>query len=496
MSVLSGWECPDTEFQSFQKADVKCALCGDKGHVTMDCKLAKNLTSEQLAEIEKKASGTNTDGSSVATGANAQRVMPGSGFHAPGMYNKHGGIPPPPSSARIDSSCLDYEYSQMISELNGGVPTAPSLPMRSGMNPLDTFSSKYGAPSVLPLQAAAGYMSGKGGAMVPPGVPPPPHQDYSTYYTSGNTGCTPGGYGGVAVPNMQHPFSVTPHTMPFHGHSPTGVYPPSQQMVLNTGGYQALSPPPPPQSSGNVFHSSPGAPYQAPQSMYPQQTVVGGGITPGSCRPPPASNPLYPISSQQPSQSPQSTSPSQQSPQNQPVSQQFSQRYPVQTLPFPQQQYPIGSKVHGTTTPQACPSQGTAPYPQGGSAMNWETCYGTEAIDTTPQQMEQMSQLMAAMYAGTLSSQQMEKLSQLMTALYPVMASVSPADNSLMGDTLSTKTSSQSCLDIKSSFMIPPKDPVAPPPPPDDDSAVPLPDEPAPQDPNDDSQLPPSPIPS
>lgn len=54
----------------------------------MDCKLAKGLSSEQLAEIEKKAQGIATGGPSHFGGSGASR-----GLSTPSA------VPPPPSSA-------------------------------------------------------------------------------------------------------------------------------------------------------------------------------------------------------------------------------------------------------------------------------------------------------------------------------------------------------------------------------------------------------------
>eukprot|EP01055_Gregarina_sp_Pseudo9_P004868 Gregarina_sp_Pseudo_9__4867@NODE_508_length_2671_cov_40_733283_g479_i0_p1_GENE_NODE_508_length_2671_cov_40_733283_g479_i0NODE_508_length_2671_cov_40_733283_g479_i0_p1_ORF_typecomplete_len357_score49_69SF1HH/PF16275_5/5_6e27KH_1/PF00013_29/2_3e11zfCCHC_3/PF13917_6/0_009zfCCHC_3/PF13917_6/0_002zfCCHC_4/PF14392_6/0_98zfCCHC_4/PF14392_6/0_034zfCCHC/PF00098_23/0_0034zfCCHC/PF00098_23/13zfCCHC_6/PF15288_6/0_22zfCCHC_6/PF15288_6/19zfRVT/PF13966_6/10zfRVT/PF13966_6/53C1_2/PF03107_16/1_1C1_2/PF03107_16/2 len=35
-----GYECPETQFDTYKRAEVKCQICGDRGHVTMDCKFA------------------------------------------------------------------------------------------------------------------------------------------------------------------------------------------------------------------------------------------------------------------------------------------------------------------------------------------------------------------------------------------------------------------------------------------------------------------------
>ena len=51
-----GWDCPDAKYQTFRKADVQCAFCGDKGHVTSDCKLVreKKLNAAQTEELEMR----------------------------------------------------------------------------------------------------------------------------------------------------------------------------------------------------------------------------------------------------------------------------------------------------------------------------------------------------------------------------------------------------------------------------------------------------------
>lgn len=68
-----GFECPETRFETYDRADVVshtsyrknrmkfphfsqiCLLCGDRGHVTSDCKLAKDkkLTPQELAAMER-----------------------------------------------------------------------------------------------------------------------------------------------------------------------------------------------------------------------------------------------------------------------------------------------------------------------------------------------------------------------------------------------------------------------------------------------------------
>ncbi|XP_055388701.1 LOW QUALITY PROTEIN: uncharacterized protein LOC129617553 [Condylostylus longicornis] len=135
------WECPDQNFQSFKKAEVKCALCGDKGHVTMDCKLARGLSSEQLAEIEKKAQGIATGGPSHFGGSGASK------------------------QGTMDSQRLDQEFSSFMSQLSGTRPVVEETLSYSRPRPgIGATSASTPPPGTSPGSSRS--------------IPPPPAQPY------------------------------------------------------------------------------------------------------------------------------------------------------------------------------------------------------------------------------------------------------------------------------------------------------------------------------
>jgi len=51
------WKCPEAFEFDYERAEVQCALCSDRGHPTMDCKIVrdKKLTARQVAELERRA---------------------------------------------------------------------------------------------------------------------------------------------------------------------------------------------------------------------------------------------------------------------------------------------------------------------------------------------------------------------------------------------------------------------------------------------------------
>eukprot|EP01071_Lankesteria_metandrocarpae_P006204 Lankesteria_metandrocarpae@DN4276_c0_g1_i2.p1 len=125
------WECPEMELQSFKRAQVKCNYCGDMGHVTMDCKLAKEAG---VGESELRAK------DQFAAVQHQQRAAA-----APGGTGAPPPPPPPPMGAGAfgmpmgpqevyDSAAMDREYKKMMAELTGEpMPdTAVALPHGAG----------------------------------------------------------------------------------------------------------------------------------------------------------------------------------------------------------------------------------------------------------------------------------------------------------------------------------------------------------------------------
>jgi len=83
-----GHQCPEANFDTYQRVDVKCLFCGDRGHVSMDCKIAaeRGITPEQLLIMEAERVAANPFG--VPGG--------GSGGNVPTGQQQNGWNRPPP----------------------------------------------------------------------------------------------------------------------------------------------------------------------------------------------------------------------------------------------------------------------------------------------------------------------------------------------------------------------------------------------------------------
>lgn len=184
------WECPDADFQSFQKANVKCGLCGDKGHVTMDCKLAKGLSSEELAEIEKRTQGIQHGGPQHFGGGGGVKAQPTTIPPPPPP-------PPPPPRRQVDPLQLDMEFSQMMSEISRGKDNGVLEPAES------LASSGAASNSTAPMVLAPPIL----GNQLPvqpnnvPGAPTIMHPAGTQHQPS----CVPSGYNPAAASQTRKP---------------------------------------------------------------------------------------------------------------------------------------------------------------------------------------------------------------------------------------------------------------------------------------------------
>ncbi|CDU18927.1 transcription/splicing factor [Plasmodium yoelii] len=92
-------ECPENmNIQNFKKPEIKCNLCGDHGHITLDCKLAK----------QNNIMKNNFDASNIPAPPPDDGMSPTS-FD---RKNNH------PYINKQDKTKMDIEYQKMMSELN------------------------------------------------------------------------------------------------------------------------------------------------------------------------------------------------------------------------------------------------------------------------------------------------------------------------------------------------------------------------------------------
>ncbi|OEH75052.1 zinc knuckle domain-containing protein [Cyclospora cayetanensis] len=170
-------ECPDNQdLQPFKKPQVRCAICGDLGHVTMDCKMRR------------------PDGSGAPGGP------PGG---CPPPPPPIGGRQRPPHRSGADYHKMDMEYRRMMDELTGEKsdlgaldaprpPPGPGGPQRTpvGASPA---SQMYTPPPGMSPAGADGY---------PPspyaGRPPPPPAVVGSGRMGGPSNMMPVGPGGAA----------------------------------------------------------------------------------------------------------------------------------------------------------------------------------------------------------------------------------------------------------------------------------------------------------
>lgn len=92
-------ECPENmNIQNFKKPEIKCNLCGDHGHITLDCKLAK----------QNNFMKNNFDSSNIPAPPPDDGMTP----TAFDRKNNH------PYINKQDKTKIDIEYQKMMSELN------------------------------------------------------------------------------------------------------------------------------------------------------------------------------------------------------------------------------------------------------------------------------------------------------------------------------------------------------------------------------------------
>ncbi|CAA9989094.1 conserved Plasmodium protein, unknown function [Plasmodium knowlesi strain H] len=107
------FECPENmNLQNFKKPEIKCNLCGDHGHITLDCKLAKQNNTNADFDPSSEMNTASANNGIVGNIPAPPSTMP------PPPYDKPRGINPYGQTSRTEKIKIDLEYQRMMNELN------------------------------------------------------------------------------------------------------------------------------------------------------------------------------------------------------------------------------------------------------------------------------------------------------------------------------------------------------------------------------------------